>query len=63
MIETRLWGIPFVFESDKEFADGIVIPVLGDNPVSAWCGEGIGDGEFSTWYIHVPKGSLGNTHT
>ena len=41
MIETRLRGIPFVFEDDKEFEDGIVIPVLGDNPVSAGRGEEI----------------------
>jgi phage repressor protein C with HTH and peptisase S24 domain len=55
MIETKPRGIPLVFESDKEFEDGIVIPVLGDNPVSAGRGEGIGDGELPTRYIHAPK--------
>jgi phage repressor protein C with HTH and peptisase S24 domain len=48
-------GIPLVFESDKEFEDGIVIPVLGDNPVSAGHGEGVGDGELPTRYIHAPR--------
>ena len=51
MIETKLRGIPFVFESDKEFVDGIVIPVLGDNPISTWHGES----EFPIRYIHTPK--------
>jgi len=55
MIETKHRGIPLVFEGGKEFEDGIVIPVLGDNPVSAGHGEGIGDGELPTRYIHAPK--------
>ena len=54
-IEKKPRGIPLVFESDKEFEDGIVIPVLGNNPVSAGHGEGIGDGELPTRYIHAPK--------
>jgi len=54
-IETKHRGIPLVFEGDKEFEDGIVIPVLGDNPVSAGLGENIGDGELPTRYIHAPK--------
>jgi len=48
-------GIPLVFESDKEFEDGIVIPVLGDNPVSAGHGASIGDDEAPTRYIHAPR--------
>jgi len=54
-IKKKPRGIPLVFESDKEFEDGIVIPVLGDNPVSAGYGEGVGDGELPTRYIHAPK--------
>jgi phage repressor protein C with HTH and peptisase S24 domain/DNA-binding XRE family transcriptional regulator len=48
-------GIPLVFEWDKEFEDGIVIPVLGDNPVSAGHGAGIGDDDLPTRYIHAPR--------
>ena len=55
MIKTRPRGIPFVFENNKEFADGIVFPVLGDNPVFARRGEGMGDGELPTRYIHALK--------
>ncbi|MDR0443243.1 MAG: hypothetical protein LBH44_07555 [Treponema sp.] len=48
-------GIPLVFEGDKEFEGGIIIPVLGDNPVSAGNGAGIGDEEIPTRFIHAPK--------
>jgi len=51
----KLPGIPLVFESDKEFDDGIVIPVLDDNPVSAGHGAGIGEDELPTRFIHAPK--------
>ena len=48
-------GIPLVFEGDKEFEDGIVIPVLDDNPVSAGYGAGVGDDDIPTRFIHAPK--------
>jgi phage repressor protein C with HTH and peptisase S24 domain len=48
-------GIPLVFDGDKEFEDGIVIPVLEDNPVSAGLGVGIGDDDIPTRFIHAPK--------
>ena len=47
-------GIPLVFEGDKEFEGGIVIPVLEDNPVSAGHGASIGEDELPTRYIHAP---------
>jgi phage repressor protein C with HTH and peptisase S24 domain len=54
-IKKGLGGIPLVFEGDKEFEGGIVIPVLEDNPVSAGLGVDIGGDEVPTRFIHAPK--------
>jgi phage repressor protein C with HTH and peptisase S24 domain len=48
-------GIPLVYEDGKEFENGIVIPVLGDNPVSAGSGAGVGEDELPTRYIPAPR--------
>jgi len=50
-------GIPFVFEGDKEFDDGIVITVLDDNPVSSGHGSDIGEKEASDTIYSHPQGA------
>jgi SOS-response transcriptional repressor LexA len=49
-----LQGVPLLFEGSREFENGIVIPLLEDQPVSAGLGASLDNEDHPTRYIRAP---------